>query len=461
MRDRRNTSLAGSPILIGAVTVLVTIVAVFLSYNANEGLPFVPTYDVDALVPDAAGLIQGNEVRMGGKRVGVVTAIDAQPTKGHAIARLKLKLDKKSEPLYSGARITIRPRSPLGLKYVEVIPNRTGRPLAPGQSLPLHAARPAVDLDQVLAALDQPTRRSLQLAIAGLGDGLAGRGADVNAAIGAFPPLLSHGERVAANLADPRTGLSGLLRGAARATGELAPVAPQLGSLVRASSSTAGALASVTPDIRRILQATPPTLDDATRTLAVAQPVLTDARGLVHDIAPGASVLPRTAAELHSAVTTGIPVVRRAVALSDRLRASLAALDELASDPFTRGALDRLLPATNTLLPLLRFITPLQTVCNYLGLWTRNVTSSISEGDSSGTWFRTLVIAGVDESKANGQPSPNLHHDPYGNTAAPGQEHECEPGKEPYLPGQRLGHAPGNQGASTEDTSPPAGVSGR
>jgi hypothetical protein len=318
-----------------------------------------------------------------------------------------------------------------------------------------------VDLDQVLLALDPPTRRSLQLAVAGLGDGLAGRGPDVNAAIQAFPPLLTHGEHVAANLADPRTGLSGLLRGAARATGELAPVAPQLGSLVRASSTTAGALASVAPDIRRVLEGTPPTLDNATRTLAVAQPVIADARALVHDIRPGTRVLPQAAAELHSAVRTGIPVVRRAVALSDRLRGSLAALDQLASDPFTRGALDRLLPAVNTLLGQLRFVVPMQTVCNYLGLWTRNTTSSISEGDQSGTWFRTLVIAGVDEAKANAQPAPNLHHDPYGNSAAPGQEHECETGKEPFLPGQRLGHAPGDQGASTEDTSPPAEVSGK
>ncbi len=452
MRDKPNSSLAGSPILIGAVTVLVTVVAVFLSYNANEGLPFVPTYDVNALVPDAAGLVEGNEVRIGGKRVGVVKSIDAVPTRTGTIAKLALKLDKTSEPLYSGAQLTIRPRSPLGLKYVEVIPNRRGRPLAAGQSLPLSAAGPVVDLDQVLSGLDQPTRRSLQLAVAGLGDGLAGRGEDLNAAIAAFPRLETHGERVAANLADPRTDLTGLVHGAARAAGELAPVAPQLGSLVRASSTTAGALASVAPDIQRVLEGTPPTLDSATRALAVAQPVLHDARALVHDIRPGTRALPQAAAELHSAIVTGIPVVRRAVALSDRLRASLAALDRLASDPFTRGALDRLLPTVNTALPLLRFVAPMQTVCNYLGLWTRNTTSSISEGDASGTWFRTLVIAGADEAKANAQPAPNLHHDPYGNTAAPGQEHECEPGKEPYLPGQRLGHVPGNQGASTEPT---------
>ena len=54
MRGRGTaTSLAASPVLVGAVTVLVTIVAVFLSYNANSGLPFVPTYDLKANLPNA------------------------------------------------------------------------------------------------------------------------------------------------------------------------------------------------------------------------------------------------------------------------------------------------------------------------------------------------------------------------------------------------------------------------
>jgi hypothetical protein len=93
-----------------------------------------------------------------------------------------------------------------------------------------------------------------------------------------------------------------------------------------------------------------------------------------------------------------------------------------------------------------------------MGLWTRNVPSTISEGDNSGTWFRTLVVGGADEASASAKPAPNLHVNPYGNTAAPGQTHECENGNEPYLPGQRIGHVPGNQGARTENTSRPAGV---
>ena len=53
MRRRRgNTSIAANPVLIGAATTLVVIVAVFLAYNANSGLPFIPTYDIQRRGPE-------------------------------------------------------------------------------------------------------------------------------------------------------------------------------------------------------------------------------------------------------------------------------------------------------------------------------------------------------------------------------------------------------------------------
>ena len=67
MRNRGGIQgVASSPVLVGAVTVLVVIVAVFLAYNANNGLPFVSTYNLKARVPNADALVKGNEVRIGG-----------------------------------------------------------------------------------------------------------------------------------------------------------------------------------------------------------------------------------------------------------------------------------------------------------------------------------------------------------------------------------------------------------
>ena len=43
-RRRGATAIASNPVLVGVATTLVIVVAVFLAYNANAGLPWVPTY---------------------------------------------------------------------------------------------------------------------------------------------------------------------------------------------------------------------------------------------------------------------------------------------------------------------------------------------------------------------------------------------------------------------------------
>ena len=108
---RGSTSQAlANPVLVGAVTLLVTIVAVFLAYNANSGLPFVPTYELRAEVPNGAQLVAGNEIREGGHRVGTVTEIlPAERKDGTAGATLKLQIDAKAGPLPADSTIRIRP----------------------------------------------------------------------------------------------------------------------------------------------------------------------------------------------------------------------------------------------------------------------------------------------------------------------------------------------------------------
>src|SRR6188474_890923 len=126
MSRRPASSIVASPVLIGAVTLLVTIVAVFLAYNANTGLPFVPTYDIKAELPSGGKLVKGNEVRVGGFRVGLVEDIKPTVVNGKSVALVDLKLDKTVEPLRADTTMRVRPRSALGLRYVQVTPGTRG-----------------------------------------------------------------------------------------------------------------------------------------------------------------------------------------------------------------------------------------------------------------------------------------------------------------------------------------------
>src|SRR5215216_2413808 len=185
-------SVFGSPVLVGAITVLVVVVGVFLAYNANKGLPFVPTYDVNVHVPSGADLVVGNDVRVGGDRVGVVNDITPIRDKGGKVsAILGLKLDQTVEPLSDASTVIVRPRSALGLKYVEITPGRSGKALQAGDTLPLKQATPhPVEIDEVFNVFNKPTRTGIQQTLTGFGNGLAGRGADLNLAIGALRPLV-------------------------------------------------------------------------------------------------------------------------------------------------------------------------------------------------------------------------------------------------------------------------------
>src|SRR3954468_18533383 len=177
--------MAGSPVLVGALTVLVVIVAVFLSYNANKGLPFVPTYDVSADLPNAAQLVAGNEVRIGGFRVGVVDSITPQRRPGGTTyATIHMKLQTDVEPLPIDSKLIVRSRSALGLKYVEITPGSAARGFEAGATIPIENATPEpVEIDQVLNTFDLQTRIGIRRSLTGFGDALAGRGVDLNQAI--------------------------------------------------------------------------------------------------------------------------------------------------------------------------------------------------------------------------------------------------------------------------------------
>src|SRR4051812_50106215 len=74
--------LVDSPLLNGVVTLAVIGIAVYLSYTANNGLPFAPTYRIAADVPSAGQLVRHADVRIGGARGGPGPSIEAIPAHG-------------------------------------------------------------------------------------------------------------------------------------------------------------------------------------------------------------------------------------------------------------------------------------------------------------------------------------------------------------------------------------------
>src|ERR1700722_1956940 len=159
MNRRRNTSLAGSPLLIGAITTLIVVVAVYLSYNANNGLPFVPTYNIKVVLPEGSGLQPSNQVRIGGTRVGIIGSLTPHqnPQTGVVTAIANLKLEKKVEPLPADTRAIVLSVSAIGLKYLELEKGTSSRTLKAGQTIPVNQTTEPVNIDELFNMFDQKT----------------------------------------------------------------------------------------------------------------------------------------------------------------------------------------------------------------------------------------------------------------------------------------------------------------
>jgi virulence factor Mce-like protein len=466
MRGRGGAGIAGNPVLIGAATVLVVLVAVFLAYNANTGLPFVPTYSLKAEVPSAANLVRGNDVRIGGSLVGSVGEIDVKRRDdGSSIAVLSLKLERDAGPLPKDSTLLIRSKSALGLKYVELTRGRSDDTYASGDTMPLKAATPApVEFDEFTNMFDDKTREAIRTNTEQFGDAFAGRGISINQAIVALRPLLRDLVPVAQNLSDPDTGLRRFVSTLGATARIVAPAAEAQADLFVNLDTTFGALREVArPYIQDSITKGRPALDAAIESFPVQRPFLLNSEGLFRELRPGVRALRTAAPVLADALEVGTPTLLRSVSLNKRLEPLLQELQDFANDPLVPRGIDALDDTVRTLNPTLQHLAPAQLQCNYVTLWFRNVSSLLSEGDSNGTWQRFIIVAtpqgpnnegGPSSAPANGPSADNhLHTNPYPNTASPGQPKECEAANETYARGKTvIGNVPGTQSATTEAT---------
>jgi virulence factor Mce-like protein len=297
MRRRGASSIAANPVLIGAATTLVVLVAVFLAYNANNGLPFVPTYQLNVSVPNAAQLTKNAEVRIGGTRVGTVSEIvPERGADGRYYARLHMNLETGVKPLPKDSTFLIRPRSALGLKYVEITKGTSTDGFADGATVPLRNARPhPVELDQFLDMFDDKTRQASRVNLTEFGNALAGRGQDINTAIAEFNPLLTDLVPVMQNLSDRRTRLGQLFQALGRSAAIVAPAAQAQADLFTNLDTTFAALSGVTADIQAAIEGGPAALDAATRGFPRQRPFLANSAAFFRELRPGVQAL-RTAA---------------------------------------------------------------------------------------------------------------------------------------------------------------------
>jgi virulence factor Mce-like protein len=480
MRSSRKAALEifNNPILIGAVTILVMAVAVYLSYIAENGLPFVRTYNVKVDVPNADELTKNADVRIGGARVGQVLTIQPEPAGTdsgypHPFARLGLSLQTSLQPLPDDTRYLIRVASVLGGKYLELLPgharNTPQTPaLADGGTFHLSNTGfqhniPVVDLDTAFRTFGPKTQQGLRNSTAELGEAVAGRGTSFNDTIYQLGHLIGPLDKLLRLFASPSTHLTQFISGAAATARALAPVAPTISALLSDGAVTFGALNRAS--LGQTIDQLPSTEAVATTVLTNAQPVLADAATVVQDLKPGAALLPEATRGLDQIIRAATPVYKLAPELATKLETALVDVDRLASNP---AAIETFKVLGNNDLAtfgasafvglgaILEAAAPAQLACNSEGIWAQNfggARNALSQGDQGGGWLRLMPVLDTGTLLQSPTPASNLHLNYYPQETSG----HCVGGNEKYSPGQDIG-APRSFTNRVPKSSPPPGV---
>ncbi|MCW3010526.1 MAG: hypothetical protein JWO90_930 [Solirubrobacterales bacterium] len=457
MKRRSQGSIVANPVLVGAVTTLVVVIAVFLAYNANNGLPFVPTSELKVQIANGANLVKGNEVRSGGYRVGLVSDMTARKLpNGRVGAELTLKLDAAFGATPADSTAKIRPRSALGLKYVELEKGTSPRSIPSGGTLPASQTSVPVDIDEVYDTFDAETRAASQVNLEEFGNALTGRGTDLSTTIQELPALFGRLAPVMRNLGADATDLDGFFAELADTARVLAPVSRTQARLFGSMATTFAAIGRDPRALQDTIGKGPGTLRVATASLRTQRPFLVRTAAFSRDLQGATRELRGALPALNAALRIGTPVQRRSVELYDELRPTFGSVQAFSQAPTTNGALRGLRATVTTLQPQLRFLGPYITVCNsFTSLWTL-AAEHLSAPVATGSEQRALLNQGapsvpgidsndgVDSNSANefahgkvssepGAIDQQLHAAFQGDAVTEDGSANCETGQQGYL----------------------------
>jgi ABC-type transporter Mla subunit MlaD len=399
---RPSTSLVASPVLVGAVTVLITVVAVMLAYNANNGLPFTPSLLLKVQAENGAALTKGSEVREGGVRIGFVRRLrTTRLPNGKAAAELDVKLDGNAAgDLPIDTQFVIRPRSPLGLKYLEMVRGGSQRFVRDGHVFPPSQTGIPVQIDEAAELYDGPTRRAIQGNTHGFGNALAGRGMAVNRTLEELPRFFRELAPVARNLSDRRTRIGRFFRELGDAARVVSPIADLQADLFTRTALTFEAISADPEALKETISRSHPFFQAGIESFPVQRPFLSESAALAREMQPVARDLRPTLPVFNDALEIGVPVTRRSVGFYEDLEPTFVSLRDLMRDPATGIALRALTANVTALQPTMRFLGPYQTVCNFWNYYWTFLAEHVSQRGPYGFSQRAAI-------KSTGQQNNN------------------------------------------------------
>jgi phospholipid/cholesterol/gamma-HCH transport system substrate-binding protein len=271
------------------------------------------SYEVTLDLENASQLVKGNEVKVGGIPVGVITSVDL--TENYQ-ARVGIRIeDGKFAPLHRGTRASVLFDSLTSVagRYIAITPGPSNAQEIPdGGRIGADQTRAAIDPDQVLQTIDSKVQKDLRLLLRRSPTIFEGRAGDqANAGFEALNPALAQSTSLAIELNKDQTALRRLLTQSADVVSALASRPDDLEQLTGNALQATNAVADHTSALDSILAQLPPTLRRTNTTLVNLRSTLRDLRPLVRETRPAARPLAQVLLRLQPITRNARPVVAR------------------------------------------------------------------------------------------------------------------------------------------------------
>lgn len=338
-------------------------------------------YEIQLVMPNAANLLDGSRVEIGGGEVGQVTGLGTRD--GSAL--VTVSVDDAHAPLHAGSTAQVQWRGLLGERVVSLTPGPAANPAIPSGAM-LPAGGEQVELDQVLAALDPQTRTHLNSVVQQLDQSLKTHPDDIKATLSTAGPAVDELGAVLKAVGQDGPAIQNLITDLRKLMDPVVARQQQVRQVIGNLTSATDTLAAEQSQLQQALGALPSTLDSAQRAVDrvpgavdAAVPLLQDARPATKQLTSLAQNLSPLLTDLRPAIADLRPTLRSATTL---LQTTPALLDS------AHGVLPGVTQAVTQLNPAVAFLRP---YTPDLTGWLANWGAAFANYDAQGHYFHGLV----------------------------------------------------------------------
>jgi len=269
-------------------------------------------YEVTAEFENAAQLVKGSQVVVGGAPVGSVKEIELGD-RGKALVTFSVEEDYA--PLHRGTTATIRSYSLSGIANRQVqltLPpeSQAGDEVPSGGTLSASETVSEVDLDELFNTLNAKTIRNFKHVIQGFEVSYEGVGHQANTGYKYLNPFLSTSRRVFNELTLDQRAFERLIVDTSHLSGTLAAVSPRITDLIHNADLMMNAIANQRLSLAEAIRKLPAFMREANTTFVNLRAALDDLDPLVDASKPVAERLGPFFAELRAASDDAVPTLR-------------------------------------------------------------------------------------------------------------------------------------------------------